>query len=116
MTGVGFDIIEEPTKKIPYLEGLWLPTACTYLASINGSLKIAGLKIQPLEQQGDQYIMNVGLKPTIITTCGMKFINYCRLYLQMLTISDMCNAEGTALAEAKGILEGRRDDDQTTPS
>ena len=111
MAGVGFDIMEKPSRKLPHIEGVWLPTARDYLASIDGSMKITGIKIQPLERQGDQYIMDIALKSRLITPCEIKYINYCRLYLQMLTISDMCNAEGTALAE--GILTGNRHNDQS---
>ena len=71
------------------------------------------MKIQPLERIGDQYIMDVALASNKLTLCEMKHVNFCRLYLQMLTISDMCNAEGTTLAE--GVLDGQRHNDQRYP-
>ena len=103
-TGVGYNIMEQPEKKIPHIEGIWLPTVRAYLASIKGSMQIAGLQIQPLERHGDQYILDVALTSKVLTECEIKFINYCRLYLQVLTISDLCNTEGTSLS--KGILAG----------
>jgi hypothetical protein len=41
----------------------------------------------------------------------IKMINYCRLYLQVLTLSDICNAEGTQLVA--GMSQGNRNRDQS---
>ena len=106
MAGVRFNIMVDTTTKLPHLEGIWLPTVRDYLATINGSVQIAGMKLQALERHGDRYIMDVALACPCLTQCEIKFINYCRLYLQVLTISDMCNAVGNELAD--GILKGYR--------
>ena len=62
--------------------------------------------IHPLERHENQYIMDLAISCDRPTPCEIKFINYCRLYLQVLTISYMCNASGSALAD--GILNGHR--------
>jgi hypothetical protein len=111
MAGVSFDIMEKPQQIIPYLEGIWLPTARDYLALINGSMKITGLKIQQIERHGDQHIMDAALSSNVLQRHELKYINYCRLYLQMLTISDMRNAEGNKLAD--GVRSGRRTNTQS---
>ena len=77
MTGVGFNVFEDTTTKLPHMEGIWLPTARTYLGSIKGSLHIAEMKIQPLERHGDQYIMDLAISSDRLTPCEIKFINYC---------------------------------------
>jgi hypothetical protein len=92
--GVGFNVMENTKMALPHLEGVWLPTARDYL----------GLKIQPLERHGDRYIMDIVLSLQGFLAKEIKLVNYCRLYLQVLTLSDICNAEGNKLAE--GILQG----------
>ncbi len=44
------------------------------------------------------------MQSNLFTKKEIRRINYCRLYLQVLTISDICNAQGTFLA--KNIYQG----------
>ena len=106
MAGVGFNIMTDTTTILPHLEGIWIPSVRDYLGSIKGTVQIADMIVQPLERHGDRYIMDVALSCDRLTKCDIKFINYCRLHLQMLTISDMCNAAGTELAD--GVVKGFR--------
>jgi hypothetical protein len=48
--------------------------------------------------------MDVVLASRLFKPREIKFINYCRLYLQVLSLSDMYNAQGNALAV--GITTG----------
>jgi hypothetical protein len=102
--GVGFHILEDTKRDLPHLEGIWIPTVRAYLATINGLLQIAESKLQPLQRHGDHYIMDAVLASRLFKTREIKFINYCRLYLQVLSFSDMFNAQGNALAV--GIYDG----------
>jgi hypothetical protein len=109
--GVGYHILENTQSTLPHLEGIWIPTVREYLADINGSLQIANATIQPLQRQGDKYIMDVVLASNLFKAREIKFLNYCRLYLQVLTLSDMYNAQGDALAV--GIYNGYRSHTQS---
>jgi hypothetical protein len=102
--GVGYHILENTQLHLPHLEGVWIPTVREYLTDINGSLQISTATIQPLQRQGDKYIMDLVLASNLFKARDMKFLNYCRLYLQVLTLSDMYNAQGNALAV--GIYDG----------
>ena len=57
------------------------------------------------ERESDEFIMDVRLDADIFTDSEVKKVNYCRLYLQVMTISDICNAAGTHLAE--GVRHGK---------
>ena len=105
MAGVSYDIMQDTRSKLPHLEGIWIPSVREYLGEIQGSMQIAGTHIQPLERHGDQYIMDLVLASDQFKPVEVKFVNYCRLYLRVLTISDLCNASGTHLAE--GIHAGQ---------
>jgi endonuclease/exonuclease/phosphatase family metal-dependent hydrolase len=104
--GVGFPILEETRVPLPHLEGVWITTVREYLADINGSLQIAQTTVQPLQRHGDRYIMEVILESKLFQPREIKFLNYCRLYLQILSLSDMYNAQGNAVAV--GIYDGYR--------
>jgi hypothetical protein len=74
------------------------------LKQIDGSIQIADLTIQPLQRERDYYIMDAAVTLPDFSPAVIRQINYCRLYLQILTISDMTNATGTRLAP--GIRHG----------
>jgi hypothetical protein len=109
--GVRFHILEDTKRELPHLEGKWITTVRAYLATLNGSLQIAEAKIQTLQRHGDQYIMDVVLASRFFKPQEIKFINYCRLYLQVLSLSGMYNAQGNALAV--GIYDGYRSASQS---
>jgi hypothetical protein len=66
----------------------------------------AMLSLSILDQSWNQHSSRH--QPALVTKVfaahELKLVNYCRLYLQVFSLSDMCNAEGTALAE--GIRKG----------
>jgi hypothetical protein len=109
--GVGFNILMDTTTPLPHLEGVWLPTARDYLGSISGTMQVANMNIQSLERHGDRYIMDIVLASGAFQAREVKFVNYCRLYLRVLTVSDLCNATGDELAE--GIHQGYRHHSQS---
>jgi hypothetical protein len=111
IAGLGFHILEDTKSSLPHLEGIWLPTARDYLGQISGSIKIAGLHIQPLERHGDKYLMEMAMVIPGLSPGHIKVINYCQLFLQVLTISNICNAEGTQLVA--GTSQGNRNRDQS---
>ena len=104
MSGIGIPILEYPSIHLPHLEGIWLPSARQYLSEIDGSLTISNLTIQPLQRHGDRYIMELALESQAFSDVEIRQINYCRLFFQALTLSDICNARGTSLA--LGIYKG----------
>jgi zinc-binding in reverse transcriptase/Endonuclease/Exonuclease/phosphatase family len=104
--GVGYPILEFPRPDLPYLEGVWMHTVRSYLSHISGSLRIAQARLQPLARCNDRYIMDMVIQSNLFLPRELKFLNYCRLYLQVLTLSDMLNAQGTAFAI--GIYQGFR--------
>jgi hypothetical protein len=101
-SGLGSFLLEEPDVPAPHLEGFWIKQICTFLKQIDGSLQIADLTIQPLQHERDYYIMDAAVSLPDFSPAAICQINYCRLYLQILTISDMTNATGTRLAPGCG--------------
>lgn len=106
ISGLGQSIFEDTTTNLPHLEGVWMQTIRSFLTNISGTLTIADLKIQPWQREGDAYIMDFVLKSKLFSDKEIQGLNYCRLFLQLLTISDICNARGTDLAI--GIFQGHK--------
>jgi exonuclease III len=103
-SGLGTPLLEDPNVPAPHLEGLWIPQVRSFLRRIQGSLQIADLSVQPLQRQQDFYIMDAAVQCPSLSNSDVKRVNYCRLYLQILTLSDMTNAKGNRLAP--GIRQG----------
>jgi hypothetical protein len=99
--GGGYPLLEFPKPELPYLEGIWFPTVRSYLSEISGSLRIAQARLQPLARCDDQYIMDMILQSNLFSPHELKFLNYCRLYLQVLTLSDIINAQGNDVRECR---------------
>ena len=103
--GVSFSIFAYPARKLPHLEGSWLPLFRETLSRLGASLEIADMRILPPQRVDDKYIMDLAIDKRF-SDREVRFINYCRYFFQCLTISDICSACGTRLAH--GIYSGEK--------
>ena len=103
--GVSFSIFAYPARKLPHLEGSWLPMFRETLSRLGASLEIADMRILPPQRVNDKYIMDLVIDKRF-SDREVRFINYCRYFFQCLTISDICSACGTRLAH--GIYSGEK--------
>jgi hypothetical protein len=94
-TGVGFSLLDNVTTVIPHLATRWLPSLRTFLASINGTIQLDRTYVPPIQRVHDEYIMDTILWSEAFTIAQINILNYCRLYLQVVTVSDICQANGT---------------------
>ena len=108
-TGIGVPILEDTKHPpLPHMELKWIASLRRYLADVDGSIHLDNPRIPQLQRQHDSYIMEKvltytpALKPKMI-----KRINYCRMYLSVVTVSDIATASGTHIDEA--MYRGDRD-------
>jgi hypothetical protein len=94
-TGVGFSLLDNVTTVIPHLATRWLPSLRTFLANINGTIQLNQTYVPPIQLVHDEYIMDTILWSEAFTIAQTKILNYCRLYLQVVTVLDICQANGT---------------------
>ena len=111
MAGVSYHILEFPKWPLPHLEGIWIPGVQEFLSSINGSLQSANAFVQAPQHIGDQFLMDMILAQQTFSPKEIQHFNYCQLYLQVVTLADICNARGTNLAI--GIQSGHYSDSQS---
>jgi hypothetical protein len=94
--GVGFSLLDKVTTVIWHIATLWLPSLRTFLASIHGTIQLHRNYVSPMQQVHDKCIIGtIILWSETFTIAQIKILNYCRLYLQVVTVLDICPANGT---------------------
>jgi hypothetical protein len=90
---------------LPHFESKWLHSVRDFLRLIQGNLRLDRPSIPEIQRVNDSYIMDHILERGDFSSKEIQRINYCRLYYQAVTVSDISNASGTALAP--GIRIGK---------
>jgi len=108
IAGTSDFLLEEPHLSTPHLPGYWISSVRNFLASIKGQLQIDGLQIQPTLRINDRYIMDMARWSLHLGPTDTNRLNACRLYLGVLTFSDIVTGDGKFLLP--GVYEGKLED------
>ena len=104
-SGLSQPLLQYPTVRAPHLEGYYYSNIRKFLARSNGSLEIDCVPMATNERDGDAYIMDVVCSPASAivlqserllqyTDMEIRKIYWCKSYLQVKRISDLCTADG----------------------
>jgi len=93
--GTGTPILQDTSSELPHLESKWISSLRLALHEFNASIELDDPQIPPLQRDKDSYLMDHVIASGKFTPSDIKRINYCRLYLQAITISDISNIQGT---------------------
>ena len=93
--GTSFSFLVNTDTVLPHFESKWLQSLRAFLSHCGGSFSLDDYHIPTLQRDNDSYIMDKVLSSAIFTPPQIRRINYCRLYLQVITLSDICTAPGT---------------------
>jgi len=104
--GTGVPILEDH-QSIPHLETVWYPDLRNFLSENKIKIKVDHPGIVPHQREGDSHIMDHILATKRFTKGQLLRINYCRLYLNAHTISDIATACGRFLCPS--LLKGNLD-------
>ena len=104
-TGVGYPIFQNVVPPLPHFESKWLQSMRNFLRLIQGELRLDTPSVPAIQRVNDSFIMDHVLEHGDFSPPEIRRINYCRLYLQAVTVSDITTATGTKLAP--GIRQGR---------
>jgi hypothetical protein len=96
-TGVGTPILQDVTTPLPHMESCWLSSMRRFLCCIDGQIEVDNAAVLPIQREHDFHVMDAVLASSLFTPDEINQINYCRLYLQAVTISALTQAEGTRL-------------------
>jgi hypothetical protein len=78
---------------LPHIEVKWLTSLRSYLQEIDGSLELDNDGVLPIQRVNDFYLMTVILASGQFKPKEIRLLNYCRQYLQALTVSDITTAD-----------------------
>jgi exonuclease III len=96
-TGMSFSVLERTHIPLPHLESKWLSSLRDFLSMIDASIQVDVPNIPPKQREGDEYLMDVIINSKIFSKGDVRKINYCRLYLQAVTLSDITKPNGEDL-------------------
>jgi hypothetical protein len=99
--GVSFSILESVCNPLPHLESKWLRSLRMFLASINAKLRLDTPYLPELQRLHDVCIMDAILSSGKFNSTEICKLNYCRLYLNVVTISDLTLINGRQLDHNK---------------
>jgi hypothetical protein len=89
--------VTDTKNPLPHLPGRWLHSLRTFLAGIDGSIELDNYFLPPTQCERDVYIMDMILQSDSFSPKEILRLNYCRLYLQAITVSVLCVADGVTL-------------------
>jgi hypothetical protein len=110
-------LLKYPSIRAPHLEGHYYVHIRRFLAKHKASLGIECIPKATYERQGDEYIMDIVCSPATTTEMDTEYLQhytdteirqiyYCKSYLQVQRVSDLCTADGVFVLPA--IVKGER--------
>jgi hypothetical protein len=98
--GTSTPILTNVTTHLPHLESRWIPSLRQFLCRIQASIELDLTYIPPKQRIHDEHIMDHVISSGKFTNKEITQVNYCRMHLQVTTVSDVCQANGTFIDEA----------------
>ena len=103
---ISLPLLQYPKGRAPHLEGYYYANMGRFLAKTDGSLEIACVPHPVVERSGDEHIMDAMMTPSQASSLQMEHLKHytnmeirklywCKSYLQVKRISDLCTADGT---------------------
>ena len=93
--GVSFSLFHDVHTPITYSDSLWLISVRDFLSNIGGQLELHPTYVPQKARENDAFIMDAIIASTWFKASEVKALNWCRLYLQAVFISDLANVQGT---------------------
>ncbi len=99
------------SKIAKYCERTWLTSLWEFIDSIEATIHVETHWTLPPQRAQDVFVMEVLSNPCFSFSPKMlKRINTCRIFLQVLTLADICDTSGTSICT--NILKGIRHSDR----
>ena len=99
--GVSYPVLKHTQSNLPHMETKWITSLRNFLATIDVGILLDNPGIPPLQRQGDSFIMDHIINDGSFTAAEIRRLNYCRLYLQAVTVSDLTKTTGDVLDNSK---------------
>eukprot|EP00957_Ditylum_brightwellii_P007962 603083-Ditylum_brightwellii.AAC.1 len=86
--------MEDVMTDLPHLESRWIKSLQAYLKKINASVEIHSNIMYPLQWHGSVHLVPQIIKSQQFNEKEIQQINYCCLYLNVMTLADITDARG----------------------
>ena len=96
-SGMSQPIFQYPTVRAPHLGGHFYKYLQKFLANNNLSFEIADIETATPPQEYDRCIMDIVTSDNEFEDRDIKYVYYCKSFLQVRWVSDLCNADGTSI-------------------
>ena len=93
--GVGFSIFHNVRTPITYSDSLCSISIREYLNTIGGQLELSPNYVPQTARENDSFLVDLVLVSTWFNAREITVLNWCRLYLHAVFISDLANVRGT---------------------
>ena len=103
--GMSYPILGNVNEPLPHLEAKWIGSLPTFLASISATIHLDNPCVPQPQRENDQYLMDIIVNSARFTPAEIRKLNYCRLYLLAVTLSDISKPNGCELGSC--LLQGR---------
>ena len=113
VAGINDQILDTEIKWTTWVETTWITFLQTCLWEVNGRIKLECKKYKCPRKQ-DQFIMDIFEKEKY-SEKKLLAINRCRMYLRVLTVSDLCTYDGRDIESTIWSLEKGRDSTMQWP-
>ncbi|KAI2505035.1 hypothetical protein MHU86_9391 [Fragilaria crotonensis] len=95
--GMSYPILERTQDSLPHLEAKWIGSLRQFLGSISASIYLDDSYVPQPQRENDIYLMDAIVHSDRFTPTEIRKLNYCRLYLQVVTLSDITKPNGHEL-------------------
>ena len=99
--GTSVSLLEDVSTPFPHLEAKWLRSMRDYLNHVGAWIELDDAGIAPVERENDDYIMDLIIQSNAFQPAQVRTLNYCRLYLGAVTLSDLTTTNGKYLDNVK---------------
>jgi hypothetical protein len=96
IAGVSFAPLSAPQNPLTYLDSAWLDSTREFLGHCSAHLDIPQIPLQRLKRVNDECIMD-GLRTLDLPKKTLARLNFCRLWLQVTTLSDISSLSGGSI-------------------
>jgi hypothetical protein len=95
--GVSYAVLEHPSRELPHCEALWMSSMRACLSNTDSSIQLDDPGVPPRQREGDVYIMDLIIAANHYSNAEIRKLNYCRLFVDAITVADLATPCGTRL-------------------
>ena len=108
VSGLSLQLLEYLDQRAPHLEGHYYVHLRKFLAEHKIQLECACVNRPTLEHKNDIFLMDAVCAKTKeeVSDANVRIINYCRNYLEVQRLSDICTADGQFII--RSVWDGDR--------